>query len=615
MKSMFKESLNKFVALLMRDCMDAGDNATQGAFTARAEKKSSVYIPFIPAPSTLLSAGFSLDGEGASTYPVTCAQRCRRFNQDFIKTLLVSGFTFLVSVAGTPAIACGPSFPEPIFTFSIRPENFADFAQGKVGIIQPEWNRSVLFVAYRELNGLPFSENEQKDLVRNWQAEYELIDVNEAAKNTAIKNWLMVRNKVLTDEPEPKIYELRKTGNGYDYFLNCTAGAFDNAVKTLAARISNYTLNAEVKDWVRAQDQVFANCSETTAMPAEAGADAPVWLKNDRDYQIAAAHFYAMQYQEAKDRFVKIAGNNASEWNQLAAYLLARAAVRQASTFDGEDAGKAQAFYAQALEQINAVLANGQLSSYHPAALQLLNFVNFHLHPEQLHDELAKKLTVKEENPHFFQDLTDYRRLLDKVDIDDEYASAEAKAWNSRFRKASDLTDWIFTLQSSAPDVFIHTFERWQATKNVAWLAASLIKAPVNAPEAAALISASQAINSDSAAFLTANYHAVRLQMAQGQADAARKTLDAILTADHPTLNKSASSQLYSQRMLLAQNVDEFVKYAQRRAAVFSYSGSNYELIDVEKPDEGEDYNRNEREWLQRTMFDVDAARTLNLHT
>ena len=75
-----------------------------------------------------------------------------------------------------------------------------------------------------------------------------------------------------------------------------------------------------------------------------------------------------------------------------------------------------------------------------------------------------------------------------------------------------------------------------------------------------------------------------------------RKTLDASLTADKLPLNKSATSQLYSQRMLLAQNVDEFVKYAQRRAAVFSYSGSNYELIDVAKPAEGEDYNRNERE-------------------
>jgi len=535
--------------------------------------------------------------------------------KSLLKVLPVSAFTFLVSTAGTPAIACGPSFPEPVFAFSVRPENFVDFAQGKIGIIQPNWHRSALLVAYRELNDLPFSANEQKDLVRDWQAEYEQADANEATNNAAIANWLAARKKVLPDETEPKIAVLRNAENGYDYFLNCTAGAFEHAGNTLAARIRAYTVNTDVKDWVRAQDQVFANCSQTNAMPAEAVADAPVWLKNDRDYQIATAYFYAMRYDDAKARFAKIAENNTSEWHQLAAYLLARVAVRQASTFNGEDAGKSGALYAQANEQINTVLANGQLSDYHPAATQLLNFVNFRLHPETLHDELAKKLLAKEENVYFLQDLTDYRRLLDKAEVVDDSVDAQAKALHGRFRQASELTDWIFTVQSRSPDAFAHAFERWQAEKNIPWLAASLIKTPAGSPEAAALISASRAVKSGSPAFLTVNYHAVRLQMARGQTDAARKTLDTLLTADLSLLNKSTTSQLYSQRMLLAQNIDEFVKYAQRRAAVFAYSGSNYELIDPAKPAEGEDYNRNEREWLQRTMFDVDAVRTLNLHT
>lgn len=532
----------------------------------------------------------------------------------FYKALFNGVFTFLIVTAGTSAIACGPSFPEPIFTFSIRPDNFANFAQGKIGIIQPEWNRSVLLVAYRELNDLPLSNNEQQALVRNWQAEYELLDANEDAKTAAIKNWLGMRNKVLTGEAVPEIDALRKIETGYDYFLNCTADAFENAGKTLAARISAYTTNSDVKDWVRAQDQVFANCSNSQAMPAEAAADAPVWLKNDRDYQLAAAHFYAMDYEKAKDLLTKISRNNSSEWNQLAMYLLARVAVRQASTFAGEDPAKLQALYTQALEQIKAVIANGQISSYHPAALQLLNYVNFRLHPEQLHEALAHKLLAKEENPYFFQDLTDYRRLLDKAEVEDESANGKAKALQDQFRKNNELTDWIFTLQSAAPDAFGHALERWQTTKKVSWLVASLLKAPIGSNDAAALITASQSIKSDSAAFLTLNYHAVRLQMANGESDAARKTLDAILTADKLALNKSTFNQLYSQRMLLAKNVDEFVRFAQRRAAVFAYSGSNYELIDVAKPSEGEDYNSKEREWLQRTMFDVDATHTMNLH-
>lgn len=530
------------------------------------------------------------------------------------KALLVASFTFFVSVTATPVAACGPSFPEPIFAFSIRPENFAAFAQGQIGIMQPKWNRSALFAAYRALNDLPFSASERQDLVRNWQAEYENTDANEAAKETALKNWLAVRKTVFADESEPKIDAFRSDEYGYAYFLNCTAGAFDNAAKTLAVRIAAYGVNADVKDWVRAQDQVFANCSEAKTAPAETAAEAPAWLKNDRDYQIAAAHFYAMRYDEAKDRFTKIAQNSASEWQRLATYLLARIAVRQASTFAGEDAGKVQALYAQALEQINAVLANAQLSDYHPAALQLSNYVKFRLQPEQLHAALAEKLLSKDANAQFFQDLTDYRRLLDNaVVVDIEDAKPETKALQERLRQASDLTDWIFTVQAEDAAAFAHAVERWQATQKAAWLAVSLIKAQAASPETAALLEQAQAVKSDSAAFLTAHYHLARLQMAQGQNDAARKTLDAVLAGAQLPLNKSTSSQLYAQRMLLAQNVDEFVRFSQRRAAVFAYDGYDYELIDVAKPATGEDYYGSEREWLQRTMFDADATRTLNL--
>lgn len=543
--------------------------------------------------------------------------RQRKFRQDCLKAVSISAFTLLIAAAGSPAIACGPDFPTPIFTFSIRPDNFADFAQGKIGIIQPKWNRSALFAAYRALNNLPFSADEQKELVRNWHAEYAE-SLEGPPKNTALENWLAIRKKVLTDVADPAIDSSRSTPNGYDYFLNCTDGAFDNAAKTLAARMAAYGVSAESKDWLSAQDAVFSNCSKSAdpVLPAEAAADAPVWLKNDRDYQIASALFYAMNYDAAKERFTKIAGDSASEWRPLASYLLARVAVRKASTDSGEDAAKTQALYALALEQINAVLADQQLAAYHPAASQLLNYVNFRLHPEQLHETLAKKLLAQEKNTQFFQDLTDYRRVLDKAEmLEGEEVSAERKALYSQFRQASELTDWIFTVQSSSPDGFAHAVERWQAGKNTAWLVASLINAPNDTPHAAALISASQAVKSDSAAFLTVNYHAARLQMAQGQSDAARQTLDAVLTADSLPLNKSTTSQLYSQRMLLAQNIDEFINYAQRRAAVFSYGGSNYVLIDTAKPAEGEDYNKNEREWLGRTMFDIDAVHTLNLHT
>jgi hypothetical protein len=75
------------------------------------------------------------------------------------RVLSVSALTCaLFALSSPPALACGPSFVLPIFSMDVRTEQFADFANGKVGIIHPTFNRSALLVAYREFNNLPFSE-------------------------------------------------------------------------------------------------------------------------------------------------------------------------------------------------------------------------------------------------------------------------------------------------------------------------------------------------------------------------------------------------------------------------------------------------------------------------
>ena len=518
---------------------------------------------------------------------------------------MIALFTFLLSLESNPAVACGPSIPDPVFASSVRPENFADFAQGKIGILQPSFYRSTLFVAYRILNDLPLSNNEQNDVLRAWQMQYERVDANAAAIKNAIDGWLAVRKQVLPNGPEPSIKTFRTAQSGYDFFENCTAGAFYNASKTLNARIATYTVINEVQEWVKAQDQVFENCSETKPIPSEAAADAPDWLKYDRDYQIASAQFYAMHYDEAKERFSKIAQNKQSPWHQLASYLLARVAVRKMPD-------------EQAIAQINAVLANEELSDYHASAKQLLNYVNFRLQPLQLHEALTKKLLMKNENTDFFQDLVDYWRLLNTAELSDYNDNTEARSLQLQFRQASELTDWVFTIQDKENNAFKHAIDQWRSTKKLVWLVASLIKAPNDSLEAPELISSSLAIKSDSPAYLTANYYAMRLQIAGGQVDEARKTLDMVLVNDSLPIDKLALNQLYSLRMLVAQNIDEFVKYAQRRVPFFVIGldyGFSAAWIEEQPPLQGEDDYSKEREWLKRTMFAVDATRTLNLRT
>lgn len=519
----------------------------------------------------------------------------------------------LFALNSAPAVACGPSFLLPIFSMGVRPEQFADFANGKVGIIYPTMYRSALLVAYREFNNLPFSEAEQRDLVRNWQAEYENTDTNEATKNAAIANWIAARKKIVTGDAEPTIYTDRTNPESYSSFSNCNAGAFDNAVKTLDARLEKTKADdATMKDWLRGQDQVFANCSEVKDLPSPVAADAPDWLKADRDYQIAAAHFYATRYDEAKTAFAQIANNTASPWRDTAAYLLARVYIRLASAISENEAehDKMLAYYQQAEKQLNSVLADKSVASVHAPAQQLLNLINFRLHPDTLHTELAKKLADKTENATLFQDVTDYRRLLDKAI---EYPSDADKGLDAKFRQ-TELTDWIMTVQAQGKEAFTHAVEKWQATKHTAWLVASLLKVSPDSPDIAKLIEASKSIEKTSPAFLTVNYHAVRLQTALGQTDEARKTLDAILTDSSVAINASATNQLLSERLLLAQDLAEFVKFSQRHAAAFAYDEMENQLVDITAaPKAGEeDYNKNERPWAQRVMFDTDATRIMD---
>ncbi len=517
------------------------------------------------------------------------------------------------------AKACGPSFIEPIFEFSVRPENLVDFARGNVGIIQPNLNRSALFAAYRHLNNIPFSPSEQKDLERNWKAEYERIDQNEAKTSEAIKIWIEARKKVLGDEAEPKIYAARSYDGGYDFFPNCTTGAFETATKTLAARIAKSAANADVKDWVRAQDQVFGNCSETKAIPADAKSDAPGWLKNDRAYQIAAANFYAMKYDEAKDQFAKIAQNSSSEWSEISAYLVARTIIRQASAASDDYSTdekirreKYLGLYRQASDELNKIIADKSLAKVHGASKQLLNLVKYRLNPTELHRELAAKLVSKNENSNFFQDLTDYRWLLDKATVSDD-SSDETKLLFKTVRQESDLTDWIFAMQSLDKDAFDYAFAKWESTKNDAWLVAALTKAKKDSANTGSLIDAAKTLNRNSSAFLSANYHAIRLLTDQGNFDAARAIADSILNDKSLKLNTSMRNGLYSERMKVAQNVDEFVKFAQRRPAAFGSDGSNFQLEDVSViPKEGDDYNKKDREWSKRTMFDLDGINAMN---
>ena len=104
--------------------------------------------------------------------------------------------------------------------------------------------------------------------------------------------------------PEIEVYRNREQPKQFESFVNCNQDAFQTAAKTLEERIKRLGAdNAAVKQWVEAQDLVFANCSEGQHIPAALPAEAEASLRADRDYQIAAANFYAGNFDLATQQF------------------------------------------------------------------------------------------------------------------------------------------------------------------------------------------------------------------------------------------------------------------------------------------------------------------------
>ncbi len=189
---------------------------------------------------------------------------------------------------------CGPYFETAFFTYSLHPDFPLDaYARGELGILQPTYARSYLYVAYRHLIGTGFDSEEQKALLALWSERISAHSLDsfqeyEAKGHDWMKRWLAAREKVPQAGPAPRIELYRPVSQGsYQSFLNCTDDAFRTAMNTLDKRIEQFgSASPQVKDWLQAQDQVFSNCggesSQVRVIPKALEPGAQPRLQADR---------------------------------------------------------------------------------------------------------------------------------------------------------------------------------------------------------------------------------------------------------------------------------------------------------------------------------------------
>ena len=483
------------------------------------------------------------------------------------KRILILFILAGVLIAPEDLSSCGPFLPTTIFTAELEPFDAAPFLQGHLDILQTRYKHIYLMAAYRYLAGVGLTSSDQQAL----QAPPTGMDFWMGQSSPAAQEWLRARVQV----GAPRLDQIGQLLllPSYAYILNCGDDAFHNAAATLVEREHAGASHADLRAWVAAQDLVFANCSGPPSQPrprtAEPSIPSPLpataapWMQFDRAYQIAAAEFYAGQFDAAAAGFLQIAANRPSPWHSIAPYLGARALIRKTTMVDPSAAPAAQ-------EQLRKVLADPDCARWHDSARGLARFLRAQSEPAAVTRELAQIVATEKNGVagamhDYHLMLARYSNHLNDVPRDD------------------DLTDWILSMQYSSNS---HALEKWRATHSLPWLVAALTYAFEAPPD---LMSAAAQVPDNSPAFLTIAFHRLRL-MPAGQA---RPLLDAILRRHMPASDRNL---FLAARMRLARDWDECLRYAPRTVAGAGVEGA------AERP-----------ATAPEQYFDDDAARILNL--
>jgi hypothetical protein len=477
--------------------------------------------------------------------------------------------------------ACGPDWSPDTFVRKTVPDDLKSFAKGRLGILQTGYDSNELVVAYRYLNGGRLSEIEQKEYLpapsveRNWRKmTSEQISAARDAEDAArpVNQWRAARAKYVPKDAQaaktpglPDDY--RAFNNFYDSEnQRCADASFQNAVLTLTNRAAKWGGQSPwLADWIRGQDAVFANCAgKMAAVPGHAAEGSPALLQADRQYQIAAAAFYAGQLNEARAGFDAVADDQGSPWRYLGRYLAARATVRKAFAMGSKTDpynGDLATFDMKTMQEAQAML-EGLLQQHDPAlkretVLAELNFVRMRTEPEQRVAEICAALVGPGADANFGQDLSDLNYVLIK---------------RLEIKKVPLLLAWLRALRAGGASG--DSFDAWKKEGSVPWLVVAMMKAGAKDPFAPDLLQAAAQIKPGEPAYDTVAFHRVRLLTELGRGDEARTLLDQILPAFSSEIASSRLNAFRGERMAVARTLDEFLTYAPRVLLDFNSQGA-----------------------------------------
>jgi len=462
--------------------------------------------------------------------------------------------TLIVLVTPNVIYSCGPFLFSAIFVYKDRPDDRdEDFAAGKLGILRPEFRQSYLVIAYRYLSGLTLDAKQREAVGDVWSRN---VVPEHPDLDAAIAGWRKARNAApgLPAAPEVSPYAAVSPDQPYFEYLNCPGDAFQNAARTLADRASRFGIASDnMHEWISGQDAVFANCGgKAHTIPAALNSSEGL-LRADRAYQIAAAHFYARDFDEAATDFEAIAKDRSSPWKDAGLYLAARALIRKASLVPpGHEPPLERTMMLEAQRRLEAIAADPASGAYRDAALRLINYIRFRIEPEKRVAELDHMILQPNPGESFKQDLWDYVVLLSHGE-----QNGDPSNWVQTFQAAGSNSPGVIRVQRAKDAV-----SRWREAKSLPWLIAALAASDAYNTELQSLLTAAREIPRSTPGYLTVRYYALRLMISSGQSDAAREELDTLLSGNASDLPLASRNLLNEKRLELTTSLNDFLQRA-----------------------------------------------------
>ncbi len=481
-------------------------------------------------------------------------------------------FTLLAFFAAFPTdlTSCGPFVPQVAFTTpNGPPEPLSYFSSGnKLGVIQPSFRTRNLVAAYRILAGTPLNQESLQSIFPD--SKEQPPTVSGGGVTTAA--WQEARNAVpgLPHVDYIDSYRSIQKPGFYGGYENCLTPAFQKAAETLKDRASRWGADSpELRDWITAQDKVFANCAKPPVMPDPAPANASALLKADRAYQFASASFYAGNWQDALQQFRQISQDKSSPWKDVAPYLIARTDIRKALV-DGDPSG-----LTDAVRQLRTIINDPAAGTWQASATRLLEFVQARLNPDEMLATVSKKLTDSQPGANAGQELTDFISLYWNKDRTDPRPT----------KVQNELVDWLNAWKASENQVLVQAVvDRWRATKSPLWLIPALHRVSDHNPAIPELLAAAHQIKPESPAYASVAYYAAELDW-EGERVAEAKAWDE--QALKQPLAPEDHNLFLAQRFSMATTWNDFLHYAPREVAFYNYGDMDDEINRIDDKAKG----------------------------